>query len=295
MSAAAGGEWVDRREYPFVGRFLDLPGGRMHYVDEGAGPAVLLVHGTPDWSFGYRNVVKRLVPDFRCIAPDHLGFGLSDKPRGYAYGPAQQAANLSALIEALELRDVTLVLHDFGGPFGLAYAIAHPENVRGLVLMNTWMWSLRGDPHFERPARLLGGALGRLLYLRANFSARVLMRYSVGDRASLPPRIHRQYLRALSTPADRAGTWAYAQSLLGASDWWDGLWRRRDRIRECPALILWGMKDPAFRARELTRLETVFARAETVRLDEIGHFVPEEAPDRLAAAIRDFVSRHRRA
>ena len=288
-------DWLDRGEYPFAPRFVELPSGRMHYVDEGAGPTLLLVHGTPDWSFGYRNVIKRLAGDFRCVAPDSLGFGLSDKPRGYAYSPAQQAANLAALIERLDLRDLTLVLHDFGGPFGVAYALEHPGNVRCLVLMNTWMWSLRGEPHFERAARLFGGRLGRFLYLRLGFSVRVLLKYSVARRRALSPRVFRHYLRALPTPADRAGTWAYAQALLGASDWWDGLWQRRDRIRELLALIVWGMRDPAFRAQELARLQTAFPRAETLRLDDVGHFVAEEAPARLADAIRAFAGGRRAA
>ena len=284
-------DWLDRGEYPFAPRWLDLPAGRMHYVDEGAGAPLVFVHGTPDWSFGYRNVIKRLAGEFRCVAPDHLGFGLSDKPRGYAYSPTQQAGNLAALIERLDLRDVTLVLHDFGGPFGIAYALDNPANVRGLVLMNTWMWSLRGDPHFERAARLLAGRLGRFLYLRLNFSARVLMKYSVARRGALAPPIFRHYLRPLATPADRAGTWAYAQALLGASDWWDDLWRRRERLRNLPALILWGMRDPAFRPQDLARLETVFAHPHTVRLTDTGHFVPEEAPTHLATEIHTFASK----
>ena len=95
----------------------------MHYVDEGQGPPLVFVHGTPDWSFVWRHLIKALSPRYRCIAPDNLGFGLSDKPRDASYAPPEQAANLRQLIEHLGLRDITLVLHDFGGPFGLSYAI----------------------------------------------------------------------------------------------------------------------------------------------------------------------------
>ncbi len=102
-----------------------------------------MVHGTPTWSFMYRHLIRDLSPRYRCIAPDHLGFGLSDRPAGWSYRPEDQARNLARLIETLGLKDLTLVVHDFGGPIGLAYALDHPENVRRLVLFNTWMWSFR--------------------------------------------------------------------------------------------------------------------------------------------------------
>ncbi|MGB8643691.1 MAG: alpha/beta fold hydrolase [Anaerolineae bacterium] len=277
--------WLDQAEYPFSPHWFRTDAGQMHYVDEGKGPSLIMVHGTPDWSFGFRNLIKGLTPGYRCIAPDHLGFGLSDKPRGWSYSPREQAANLSHLIESLDLQDITLLVHDFGGPIGLAYAIDHPERVRSLVLMNTWMWSLRGDPHFEQAARLFGSPLGKLLYLQFGFSARVIMPMAYGDKSKLPTHIHRQYLEPLATPDDRAGTWAYARALVGASDWYDSLWQRREQIKDKPALILWGVKDPAFREQELSRLESMFSRYRTVRLATTGHFVQEEQPEQACTEI----------
>jgi haloalkane dehalogenase len=282
-------DWIDRSEYPFASHFLSLEDGRVHYLDEGDGPPIVMVHGTPDWSFSYRQLVKGLSAEFRCIVPDNLGFGLSAKPRDASYAPERQAERLNTLIEQLHLRDVSLVLHDFGGPIGLAYALEHPYNVRKLALMNTWMWSLRGDPHFELFRRLMGGPLGRFLYLRLNFSARVIMKHAFADKSKLPPRIHRQYLQALPTPEDRLATWAYAQAVLGASDWYESLWERRARIREIPTLILWGMRDVAFREKELNRLEMVFANARTVRFADAGHFLQEEKPEELCALIREHL------
>src|SRR6266568_2967426 len=209
----------------------------MHYVDEGQGPAIVFVHGTPDWSFVWRHLIKALSPQYRCIAPDNLGFGLSDKPRDASYAPAEQAANLRQLIEHLGLRDVALVLHDFGGPFGLSYALDSPANVKSLVLLNTWMWSLRGDPHYERFGRLFGGALGRFLYLRLNFPVRVIMKHAILDRTRFPRRIQKQYARPFGSAAERVATHAYARALLGAGEWYNGLWRRRERIHDIPALI----------------------------------------------------------
>jgi haloalkane dehalogenase len=279
-------DWLDRGEYPFTSHTLSLPAGRMHYLDGGEGPPILMVHGTPDWSFSFRHLVKGLSPAYRCIVPDNLGFGLSEKPSDYSYRPQEQAANLRRLIQHLGLKEITFVLHDFGGPIGLDTVLEHPENVRALVLMNTWMWSLQGDPHFELFRRLMGNPLGRFLYLRLNFSARVIMKHAFGDRSKLPRRVHEQYLRPLSTPEDRAATWAYAQAVLGESAWYDTLWQRRERLREIPTLLLWGMRDVAFREKELLRLESVFARARTVRFPDAGHFPQEEKPDEVLAEIR---------
>jgi haloalkane dehalogenase len=282
--------WLDRAEYPFVSRWLDLPAGRMHYVDEGQGPAVVFVHGTPDWSFAWRHLIKALSPGYRCIAPDNLGFGLSDKPQGYSYAPAEQAANLRRLIEHLGLRDITLVLHDFGGPFGLAYAIEKPANVKRLVLMNTWMWSLGGDRHHDRFGRLFGGALGRFLYLRLNFPVRVMMKQAILDQSRFPRRIQEQYARPLGSAAERVATHAYARALLGAGEWYDALWRRREKIRDIPAMIVWGMSDLAFRQEELDRLQTVFSRKRTACFHDAGHFPHEERSERVVSLVEEFLS-----
>ena len=287
----AAPDWLDRVAYPFTSRWLDLPSGRLHYIDEGQGRPVVMVHGTPDWSFLWRHLVKALAPRYRCVALDHLGFGLSDRPPGSWYLPEHQAANLRTLIERLGLRDLTLVLHDFGGPFGLHYALDQTQNVRSLVLMNTWMWSLVDDRRAARFARLAGSRLGRYLYLEWNVSARLIMKRAFGDPRRLPPHVHAQYLAPFPDPPSRAATWAYARALLGSRAWFDRLWTRRERLRDLPVLILWGMKDPAIREPELLRLQSAFSGAEVVRLPDVGHFPPEEAPDRLTMLIAGFLDR----
>jgi len=278
--------WVDRGEYPFEPRSLDADGGRLSYVDEGEGAPIVMVHGTPTWSFLYRHLIKGLATRYRCVAPDHLGFGLSERPAAWSYRPEDQARNLGRLIEALGLKDLTLVVHDFGGPIGLAYAIEHPENVRRLVLFNTWMWSGAGDPHIERFGRLLGGRLGRFLYERLGFWVRVMLRHAIADKRRYTPAVDRHYLRAL----DGHATWIYARELLGSSAWYDDLWRRRDRIARIPALLIWGMKDPAF-GRYLPRWRGVFERAEVVELADCGHAPPEERGPESLALIARFLER----
>jgi haloalkane dehalogenase len=268
---------VDRREYPFEPRALDVDGARLSYVDEGEGEPIVMVHGTPTWSFMYRHLIRDLSRRYRCVAPDHLGFGLSERPASWSYRPQDQARNLARLIEALRLKDLTLVVHDYGGPIGLAYALDRPENVRRLVLYNTWMWSFDGDRAFRWLARVLGGRLGRYLYERRAFSVRVMLRHAVADRRRYTPAVERHYLEAL----DGHATWVYARELLRSGAWFDELWRRRDRIAGIPAILIWGMKDPAF-ARYLPRWRQLFEQAEVVQLADCGHAPPEErAPETL--------------
>ena len=115
--------WLNEQEYPFKPHYFDVGPGRIHYVDEGSGETVVMVHGSPVWSFIYRHLIKGLQANYRCIALDHLGFGLSDKPQKWIYTPEAHSDNLTKLIEHLQLKDITLVVHDFGGPIGLHYAI----------------------------------------------------------------------------------------------------------------------------------------------------------------------------
>ncbi len=282
-------DWVDRSLYPFEPHYLDTPSGRLHYVDEGAGDVVLMVHGTPTWSFLYRHLIRELARDHRVIAPDHLGFGLSERPPDFGYRPADHAANFALLIERLGLRDITLVVHDFGGPIGLSYAVQHPERVRALVLFNTWLWSLRGTPT-ERVARVMSSALGRFLYTRLNASPRLIVPGAFGDRRLLTKDVHRHYIDAFPTPATRHAPWVLARELIGSSDWYDELWEKRASLADKPALLLWGMKDPAFGLDALARWKAALPGARAVEFPAAGHFVQEEAPDDAAREIRAFLA-----
>jgi haloalkane dehalogenase len=280
--------WVDRHEYPFEPRGLTLPAGRISYVDEGEGQPIVMVHGTPTWSFLYRHLVKALRERYRCVAPDNLGFGLSDKPAGASYRPQDQAANLAALIDTLGLKNITLVVHDFGGPIGLSYAIERPENVRRLVLFNTWMWSFAGQARYRWLGRALGSPVGRVLYERFGFALNVMFRSAVTDKRRYTPAVQAQYARPLASAAERRATWVYARELLGSSEWFDGLWRRRERIAAIPALLIWGTSDPAF-GDALPRWRSVFERVRVLELPRAGHAPPEERPEEIVPVIARFL------
>ncbi|RPJ43024.1 MAG: alpha/beta fold hydrolase, partial [Chloroflexi bacterium] len=187
------------------------------------------------------------------------------------------------------LRDITLVVHDLGGPIGLSYAIEHPENVRRIVIMNTFMWSLRGEREFELPGKMFNNALGRFAYKRLNFSPTVMIRSAWGDKNNLTKEFHRHYIHALPTPSERQGTWVFLQALIGSSDWYQSLWDRRENLRGKPALILWGMKDIAFKEKELDRWTELFPEAQVVRFPEAGHFLQDEEGEEIARIVERFL------
>lgn len=285
-------DWIDREAYPYDSHYLELDMGRMHYVDEGSGEPVVMVHGNPTWSFLYRHLIRQLAPTHHCVAMDHIGFGLSDKPTSWNYNPAGHARNLEALIQSLDLTDITLVVQDWGGPLGLSYAINHPEKVKRLVIMNTWMWPVNNDWYYVAFSKFTGGLLGRFLIRHFNFFARVVMPQSYGDKARLTTRIHQHYLKPLTVPEERKGCWVFPGQITGAKTWLESLWSRRSILTEKQALIVWGMKDIAFREKELNTWIEALPGAQVLRLEDVGHYVQEEATDRLGPAVMDFLSRN---
>lgn len=284
--------WLDRTAYPFAPHWADLPFGRLHYVDEGRGDTLLFVHGTPTWSFEFRHLIKALSPQYRCVAPDHLGFGLSDRPQGAVYSPEAHGSRLEALVAHLGLDRFTLIVHDFGGPIGLPLALADPSRVTRLVLFNTWLWPFNDDPDLVRKARLAGGWLGRVLYKYANASLRLIMPSAYGDRTKLTPAIHRQYLEVFRDREARVQVLhALARALLQSRAFYADLYARIDRLRDRPTLIVWGLKDTAFLPPQLARWERHLAEADVLRLPLAGHWPHEEAPDEVVLAVERFLTR----
>jgi len=281
-------KWLDRILYPFTHHTLALPNGQMHYVDEGQGETIVFVHGTPTWSFVWRQQIKSLSRNFRCIAPDHLGFGLSDKPdeQQFAYTPEAHADNLEALIKQLQLKNITLVVHDFGGPIGLRYALRYSENVKNLVILNTWMWSLDEEKQMMKISRFLNSGIGRILYLQLGFSAGFLLPKGYLERKHLTRDVHQHYLRPLS--ANKIGTWKFATALHDSGLYFAELWQQRERLQTINKLILWGEKDKLLPIHFLAKFEQAFPDAKVIKY-KAGHFVQEERGGEIADAIRNFI------
>lgn len=290
--AHTGTGWVDRSAYPFESKCLGLSAGAVHYVDEGpddgGNATLLMLHGNPTWSFLYRHLLRGLRGEYRCVALDHLGFGLSERPADFSYRPEDHADVVEEFVDELGLEDIVLVGHDWGGPIGLSYAIDHPENVAGLVVMNTWMWPVTDDPHFARFSRLLGGRIGRELVERFDLFTRVIMPMGFADRSKFTDAARQQY--RFANRNDRTGIGVFPQAILGSQTWLSSLWQRRENVADIPARLVWGMEDGAFRPAELRTFEGLFEDSTAVRLYGVGHYVQEEFGAGLVPLVREFVA-----
>lgn len=270
---------------------LRTPAGRLTYTDVGQGAPLVFLHGNPTSARLYRHLIEALAPDYRCIAPDYLGFGRSDAPSTFSYRPSAHARTIEHLLNQLDVDSLTLVLHDWGGPIGASYAVRHPETVDRLILMNTWAWPLDTRPLVRLFGRLVETTAGRIAITAGNAFPRVVMPLTTGScppdcsPAWLPP-----YQQALDTPERRHACWMFARSLLRETAWLRALWTRRWRLQGIPALLYWGMADPAFgREDTLERWLSLFPDAVVHRDRDTGHYVPEERGRSLVTPIRDFL------
>ncbi len=287
-----------RRLFPFEGRFLDRSGLRYHYLDEGRGRPVVMVHGNPTWSFYYRDLVKALRRDHRVIVPDHIGCGPSDKPGDdrYAYRLENRVDDLEALLEHLEIRDdVTLVVHDWGGAIGLAWAARHPKRVSRLVILNTSAFPLPEGKRMPwqltlvRDWRISGWAVRGL-------NAFALMASYVACRRGMSSAVRRGYLWPYDSWKNRIAVLRFVQDIpLGPEDPSYGLLLRIHaglaHFRETPGLICWGGRDCVVDDAVLEQWMRELPKAELQRFPEAGHYVLEDAPDEIAQALRDFLER----
>jgi haloalkane dehalogenase len=294
MPDAANGarpDWIDDGLFPFESRFVDIDGHTVHYVDEGSGPTLLFLHGNPTWSFLWRDVIRALRDDFRCVALDYPGFGLSTSEPGYRHLPEQHADVVTGFVDALGITGATLVGQDWGGLIGLAAVQRRPRAFDRLVLANTWAWPVNGDLHFEVFSRIFGGAPGRFLARRLNLVVNVFI--PTGHRRrTLTASEMTHYRRALDTPRRRHASAVFPGRVLGSRAFFAEIEAGLPDVSHLPTLIVWGEADIAFRPRERARLEAVFPDHETVIVEGAGTYVESDAPDEFIAAVRDWTARH---
>lgn len=280
--------WLNRDEYPFQSHFFKVNGQNLHYIDEGEGDVILLVHGTPSWSFDYRHLIKAFSKTHRCIAIDHIGFGLSDKPGQYDYSTQNHSKTLEAFVLEKNLQNITLVVHDFGGPIGLNFAIKHPYLVKQIVILNSWLWSSAQDADFIRLSRVLRSPLLPLLYRWFNFSPRFILPSSFGRR-KLHKQLLLQYTKPFADWTQRNGALAFAKSLLNDQDWFQSLWDSRAGIAQKPVLFIWGMADPVIKPHYLNKFKEGFPNSKVVELETCGHFPQEEEYEAVIAALQHWL------
>ncbi|MCY4412193.1 MAG: alpha/beta fold hydrolase [Caldilineaceae bacterium] len=287
--------WVSDEIFPFESNFFTTPSGHeMHFVDEGAGEPIVFLHGNPTWSFEFRHLVKDLRSQYRCIAPDHIGFGLSSRSHQHAdYRPEAHASAVAALLDHLDVQDATLYLVDWGGPIGLDFARKHPDRVRRIVITNTWCWPVARDPHYVLFSFFMSSRLGKYLIKRHNMFVNRVLPMAVAQKEILTAQVMAHYRNAQPTPEARAACAAFPGHIIGATDWLQSLWDDRAAFTAKPALVFWGFKDIAFREKELNRWKAELADIEVHEFKDCGHFLAEEAPDRMLPALHAFMERAR--
>ena len=275
----------DSELYPFESNWFESSVGRVHYVDEGQGRPLLLMHGNPDWSFLYRKMIPLLAPHFRCIAMDYPGFGLSVHPAGYSYLPSDHAKVVGELVEHLDLRDAVLVGQDWGGPIGFDVASRMPERFTGLVAGNTMMWA--ATPFLLQ--RTFSTMIG------IGFVQRLLQNHHLFVRRIMPPLLMakptaeemRHYIDVAPSPHSRKGHPLFAKAIVGETEWLDALERRvRANLSDRPMLRIMGLKDvPLTTKAYLRKWDDVWPNAVKLDLPNAGHFWQEDEPVEAASAI----------
>jgi pimeloyl-ACP methyl ester carboxylesterase len=290
-----------KQKWPFKPRFARVNGWRMHYVDEGNGDPVLLLHGNPTWGFLYRDVIGPLVASGRrVVVPDMIGFGLSEKPaREQAHSLDGHAANLVSLVRQLDLKRLTVVCHDWGGPTGLSMALSNASRIRALVIMSTWAWPHPPAEFHTRifPWRTMHAPLvGPYLLGRHNVLARRGVYLSVVDREVFRSNALAAYDGALPTPESRLLTWTWPRWIPldeNARASARFAWLERELAKsKLPTLIIWGREDEVFDAKTFAaRFKRLLPHAEGPHLVTGRHFLQEDSASDIARLISFFLDR----
>jgi pimeloyl-ACP methyl ester carboxylesterase len=289
-SETFGGTW------PYAPRFFDHDRVKLHYVDEGDGEPIVMLHGNPTWGYLYRNFIGPLSETNRCVVPDHMGFGKSEKPLDRPYTLATHVENFTALMDELELNDITLVMQDWGGPIGLGFGVEHADRIKRLVILNTWAFLIAD-----------GMPLAPLLELfrQPQVGEAMVQGLNLFVEGFLPTGIHRKEKLDTFMPAYRApfpdwnsriGTLAFPRDIpVGDSHPSSTTMRRiQDNLAtiNVPTTIIWGMQDPAIPPQVIDAWKSFYPHAEEHRLQTASHFLQEDEPERIVELIRAFLQSH---
>ena len=283
-----------RVEYPFAGNTLDLPGGvKMHYLDEGTGPVVLMLHGNPTWSFYYRGLVNRLTAaGYRCVVPDHIGCGLSDKPQDYEYTLQRRIEDVERLIDHLDIHKFSLIVHDWGGAIGCGLAGRRPEALEKLVLLNTAAFRSKRIP--VRIAAVKVPVLGEAIIRGLNGFAGPAAVMSV--KTPLAPAVKRGLLWPYNNWANRVATWNFVKDipLSESHRSYAALFNVEANLKQLsnkPVQIVWGGRDFCFNMHFYKRWQSIFPEAELQLFPQHGHYILEDGGAEVEALVQNFLDR----
>lgn len=289
---------LDKSLYPFTHHYQSINGLKYHYLDEGQGDTLLMLHGNPTWSFYYRNLIQELKPYYRCIAPDHIGCGFSEKPLAdeYPYTLEQRVDDLAELVEKLNLPEpLTLIMHDWGGMIGMAFAHRYPEKVKRIVLLNTAAFHLPESKPFPWPLAFARTKPGAFLIQNFNAFSRIASHVSC-TRNKLSRKLREAYCSPYQAPEDRVATLRFVQDIPLKSD--DSGYKIVSEVQanlkqfaNLPILICWGEKDFVFDTHFLDEWLKYFPEAEVHRFSDCGHYILEDAPE-VKQIIYQFLKQH---
>ena len=290
--------------FPFAPHYYSHHGIEMHYVDEGSGEPVVMVHGDPTWGFLYRNFILLLSQRYRCIVPDQMGMVLgptdavgltSAVPQERSlYRLEQHRANLEALLLDLNLHDITLVLHDWGGPVGFGFATRHPERIKRLVLMNTWAFAPWPGGPFPRLLEIIRSERGEAFVLKRNGYLEPALLGTTYHSEKMTTSVLEAYRAPFSTPESRLAMLCWSRDIpVQESDVsyaeMKYIEKGLSQFSEIPILLVWGMQDPVLSPSVLQRWQQLYPQAVTYELEDASHFLQEDAPERIVQCIETFL------
>ena len=289
---SASATW--RLQYPFESRFTDVGGAKMHYIDQGSekSDVILMMHGNPTWSFYWRHLVNGLSDQYRTIAIDHIGCGLSDKPADYNYCLQQHVDNACALIEKMDLTNVTLMAHDWGGAIGMGTLLKLKERFSRIVLFNTAAFPPPYIPFRIRVCRW--PLVGKIALQGFNLFARAAITMATEQSEGLDPVAVDGLLAPYNNWNNRIATYKFVKDipLSPSHQTWpvlEGIESGLSSVKDLPIQLIWGMKDWCFRPECLTRLQGHWPGAEVTQFEDGGHYIVEDKRDEITPLVMSFL------
>ncbi|MGB0894497.1 MAG: alpha/beta fold hydrolase [Parashewanella sp.] len=283
---------------PFNNHYLDRNGHKLHYINEGQGEPVVMVHGNPSWCYYYRNLVAQLSSNYQCIVPDHIGAGLSDKPddTDYDYTLASRINDLDALLEHLDVKkEITLVVHDWGGMIGMGYAARYPDRIKRLVILNTAAFHLPKTKILPIPLWICRNTLLGTILVRGFNAFSSIASYVGVKRAPMSKDVREAYVAPFNSWANRISTLRFVQDIPLSDkdrnyDLVSDISNSLDKFKTTPSLICWGLKDFVFDKHFLGQWRQRLPQAQVQEFDDCGHYILEDASDEVIALIKDFLA-----